>query len=45
MFDPEYAWVKNLVGNDQITQYFFQPGDYNSEEGGNEEDGNESESK
>jgi hypothetical protein len=45
VFDPEYARVKNLVGYDCIAQYYFQLGDYNSEEDGNEEDGNEEEDR
>jgi hypothetical protein len=44
VFDPKYDWVTNLVGYDQITQYYFQPGDYKSEEDGNEENGNENDS-
>ena len=36
VFDPEYVWIKNLQGYDQITQYYFRPGDYVSEE----DDGN-----
>jgi hypothetical protein len=43
-FDPEYAQGENLVGYDPIAQYYFQPGDCNSEEDAIEEDGNESES-
>ena len=36
MFDPEYVRIKNLQGYDRIAQYYFQPGDYVSEE----DDGN-----
>jgi hypothetical protein len=42
VFHPKYAWVKNLVGYDQIAQYYLQPGDQNSEEDRNEEEGNDS---
>ena len=44
VIDPKYAWVENLVGYDQIAQYYFQPGDYNSEEDWGDEDENENES-
>jgi hypothetical protein len=44
VIDPKYAWVENLVGYDQIAQYYFQPGDCNSEEDWDDEDGNENES-
>jgi hypothetical protein len=27
---PEYVWIKNLQGYDQIIQYYFGPGDYDS---------------
>ncbi len=30
VFDPEYIWMENLQGYDQIAQYYFCPGDYNS---------------
>jgi hypothetical protein len=30
VFDPEYVWIENLQGYDQIAQYYFRPGDYNS---------------
>jgi hypothetical protein len=32
----EYAWVVNLEGYDRISQYYFRPGDYNTDS--NEED-------
>ena len=31
VFDPEYVRVENLHGYDQISQYYFRPGDYNSD--------------
>ncbi len=31
VFDPEYVWVENLEGYDCISQYYFCPGDYDSE--------------
>jgi hypothetical protein len=30
VFLPEYVRIKNLQGYDQIAQYYFHPGDYNS---------------
>jgi hypothetical protein len=30
VFDPEYVRIENLQGYDQIAQYYFCPGDYNS---------------
>jgi hypothetical protein len=38
VFDPEYVWIKNLQGYDQISQYYFHPGDYNSKVDGDETD-------
>ncbi len=32
VFDPEYARIQNLAGYDRIAQYYFCPGDYDSEE-------------
>jgi hypothetical protein len=31
VFDPEYVRIKNLQGYNQIAQYYFCPGDYDSE--------------
>ena len=31
VFEPEYARVENLEGYDRIAQYYFRPGDYDSE--------------
>ena len=31
VFDPEYARIENLEGYDRIAQYYFRPGDYDSE--------------
>ena len=39
VFDPEYVWCENLQGYDRISQYYFRPGEYDSEIDG---DGNES---
>ena len=36
VFDSEYARVVNLEGYDRISQYYFRPGDYNTDS--NEED-------
>ena len=45
VFDPEYARIQNLEGYDRIAQYYFRPGDYDSEVDGSgsdaEEDNNE----
>ena len=30
VFDPEYVQIKNLQGYNQIAQYYFRPGEYNS---------------
>jgi hypothetical protein len=32
VFDPEYVQIENLQGYDQIAQYYFRPGNYDSEE-------------
>jgi hypothetical protein len=44
VFLPEYAWIKNLQGYNQITQYYFRPGDYDSkvDEDINDTDGEDS---
>ena len=39
VFDPEYVRCENLQGYDRISQYYFRPGEYDSEIDG---DGNES---
>jgi hypothetical protein len=31
VFEPEYVCATNLHGYDQITQYYFHPGNHNSE--------------
>ncbi len=31
VFDPEYVRVENLEDYDRISQYYFRPGDYDSE--------------
>ncbi len=31
VFLPEYIWVENLQGYNQIAQYYFRPGNYNRE--------------
>ena len=36
VFDSEYSQVVNLEGYDHISQYYFRPGDYNTDS--NEED-------
>ncbi len=39
VFDPEYERIQVLEGYDRISQYYFQPGDYNS----SDDDADESE--
>jgi hypothetical protein len=39
VFGPEYVRVENLQGYDQIAQYYFRPGEYNSEVDGDNENG------
>ena len=34
VFEPEYVRIKNLQGYDQIAQYYFRPGDYDSKVNG-----------
>ena len=45
VFDPKYARIQNLEGYDRIAQYYFRPGDYDSEVDGSgsdaEDDNNE----
>ncbi len=38
VFDPEYVQIQSLEGYDCILQYYFKPGDYNSDE--DDEDSN-----
>lgn len=40
VFDPEYVRVESLEGYDQIAQYYFGPGDYNTDD--DDDDGSES---
>ena len=37
MFDPEYVCVANLHGYDRIAQYYFRPGEYDSEVDGDDD--------
>jgi hypothetical protein len=39
VFDPEYVRVKNLEGYNRIAQYYFRPGEYDSEVDGSGGDG------
>ena len=42
VFDAEYVRIENLQGYDRIAQYYFRPGEYDSEvdgEGVDDEDG------
>ena len=39
VFEPEYVRVENLHGYDQISQYYFRPGDYNSDVDDSDVDG------
>jgi len=41
VFDPEYVRCENVQGCDRISQYYFRPGEYDSEidDDGNESDG------
>ncbi len=32
LFDSEYVRIHNLEGHDRITQYYFRPGEYNSDD-------------
>ncbi len=42
VFNSEYAWVVNLEGYDHISQYYFHPGNYNTD---SDNDGNSSDEK
>jgi hypothetical protein len=39
VFDLEYVRIQNLEGYYRITQYYFRPGEYNSDDDGNNSDG------
>ena len=39
VFGPENVRVENLQGYNRITQYYFQPGEYDSEANGDSENG------
>ena len=45
VFDPEYVRCENLQGYDQIAQYYFRPGEYDSkiDDDVNESDGKSNE--
>ena len=38
VFDPEYVRIQNLNGYDRIAQYYFRPGDYNTDEESDRDD-------
>ena len=40
VFDPEYVRVESLEGYDRIAQYYFRPGDCNTDD--DDDDGSES---
>ena len=42
VFDPEYVRIESLEGYDRIAQYYFQPGDYNTDVDDDDDDGSES---
>jgi hypothetical protein len=44
VFDPEYVRVENLEGYHRIAQYYFRPGDYNSEVDGSRSNSNDDDS-
>jgi hypothetical protein len=44
VFDPEYERVANLKGYNRITQYYFCPGDYDSEVDGSGGESNDDDS-
>ena len=41
VFGPEYVRVENLQGYDRIAQYYFRPGEYDSEADGGSENGSD----
>ena len=43
VFEPEYVRVENLHGYDRISQYYFRPGEYNSEDDGDDTSTNDDE--
>ena len=40
VFDPEYERIQSLQGYDRISQYYFRPGDYNSDDDDDNSDAN-----
>ena len=40
--DPEYVRIQNLNGYDRISQYYFHPGDYNTDNDSDGDDDNTS---
>jgi hypothetical protein len=38
VFNPEYEQVINLDGYDRIRQYYLQPGDYETDDEGDDDD-------
>jgi hypothetical protein len=44
VFNPEYVRVENLEGYDRIAQYYFRPGDYDSEVDGSGGDSDDDDS-
>ncbi len=38
VFDPEYERIQTLRGYDRIWQYYFEPGDYNTDDEDDEDD-------
>ena len=40
VFDPDYVIIENIEGYDWISQYYFQPGDYSTDD--NEQVGHDS---
>ena len=41
VFDPEYVRIQNLNGYDRIAQYYFRPGDYNTDDEESDRDDDE----
>jgi hypothetical protein len=41
VFDLEYVRIQNLEGYDRIAQYYFRPGEYNSDDDGNNSGGSD----
>ena len=39
VFDPEYEWIETLSGYDRTSQYYFRPGDYNTDDEDDDECG------